>query len=97
MKKEKKKTESSTTLPERLAKTLALSPDMLGDIPRFTMNGNRDLQIENYKGVLSYDMGEIKLGSKNYTIRITGRELQIVIITDDDITITGEISSISFI
>lgn len=79
-----------------LAKTLEISKDLLTDIPRFSLNDNNELQIENYKGIVSYDFDEIKLGAKNYTIKIEGENLKINSITDEDILITGTIKSLSF-
>ena len=35
-----------------LAKTLEISKDLLTDIPRFSLNDNNELQIENYKGIV---------------------------------------------
>ncbi|MBR2500230.1 MAG: sporulation protein YqfC [Clostridia bacterium] len=92
MKKKKEKIKVS----QMLAKTLEISKDLLTDIPRFSLNDNNELQIENYKGIVSYDFDEIKLGAKNYTIKIEGENLKINSITDEDILITGTIKSLSF-
>lgn len=92
----KKRTERKN-VKERLNDVLDLPSDMLLDIPRMTMNDNRELQIENYRSVLEYEDGQIKLNSKNYIIKINGKKLEIVSITDDEIFIRGVITSISFL
>ena len=92
----KKRTERKN-VKERLNDVLDLPSDMLLDIPRMTMNDNRELQIENYRSVLEYEDGQIKLNSKNYIIKINGKKLEIVSITDEEIFIRGVITGISFL
>ncbi len=92
-----KKNKEKIKISQALAKTLEISKDMLIDIPRFILNDNNELQVENYKGIVSYNFDEIKLGAKNYTIKIEGENLKINSITDEDILITGNIKSLSFI
>ncbi len=92
-----RKNKEKPAIKQRLAKALEISKDMLIDIPRFILNDNNELQIENYKGIVSYDFDEIRLGAKNYTIKIEGENLKINSITDEDILITGKIKSLSFV
>ena len=92
----KKRTERKN-VKERLNDVLDLPSDMLLDIPRMTMNDNRELQIENYRSVLEYEDGQIKRNSKNHIIKINGKKLEIVSITDDEIFIRGVITGISFL
>ena len=91
-----KKNKNKPAIKQKIAKTLEISEDLLCDIPRFILNDNREIQVENYKGILSYEENEIKLGSKNYKVKITGTSLKITVITDEYIIITGSISSLSF-
>lgn len=92
-----KENKEKITFKQKLAKTLEISKDIISDIPRFTINDNNEIRIENYKGILSYEAEEIKLGSKKYTISINGKNLKISSITDEDIMIIGEITSLSFV
>ena len=68
---------------------------MLCDVPHFTLTDNREIRIENYKGILSKT--ENNLGAKNYKIKITGEELKITVITDEFIVIVGSVSALSFV
>lgn len=83
-------------MKQKIANSLDIPEDILCDVPRFTLSDNRELQIENYKGILSYADEEVRLGAKSYTIRVEGKSLKITIITDEYIVITGEILSLSF-
>ena len=91
-----KENKEKVTFGQKIAKTFDISKDIFSDIPRFTINDNNELRVENYKGIISYEFNEIKLGSKKYTIVINGESLKINSITDEDILIIGEISSMSF-
>lgn len=92
-----KRNNERKTIKQKLSKTLEIPKDLLSDIPRFTLNDNNELRIENYKGIISYDFGEIKLGAKKYTIKVLGENLKINAITDEDILITGKIHMLSFV
>lgn len=82
---------------ERLSDTLAIPKDILLDLPRITVGGNRELEIENYKNVLEYLDSTIQLNCKDYIIKICGKKLEITSITDESVCIKGVISSISFL
>lgn len=83
------------TKKERLSAALDLPLDMVADVPHFTLNDNRELSIENYKSIEGYEPTEITLRSKNYRICITGHNLQIIAITDDEILIRGTIRALA--
>ncbi len=80
---------------KRLSGLLDVPLDVVADVPRFTLNDNCELSIENYKSIESYEPAEICLRSKHYRITITGKNLQIVTITDDEILIQGIITNLS--
>ncbi len=83
-------------MKRKIASSLAIPGDILCDVPHFTLSDNKELQIENYKGILSYSESEVALGAKDYKIIITGEKLKITVITDEYIEINGKISALSF-
>ena len=91
-----KKRKEKKTAAERISAVLDVSLDMVADVPRFTMNDNRELSVENYKSIEGYEPEEIRLRSKQYRIVIAGSGLNIVAITDEEILIRGCIKSLSF-
>ncbi len=83
-------------VPKKIAKTLDIPEDvMLGSL-RLTMMSNRELRIENYKSILEYETDKITLNTKDMLIAIGGEKLDIGVICDDEILVTGEISSLEF-
>ena len=93
MRKRKAKRQS---LPKKIAKTLDIPEDILFNSPRMIMTSNNDLRIENYKSILEYETEKITLMTKEFIIEICGKDLNITIITDEEISITGVILSLNF-
>ncbi len=93
----KKETAPKKTKRERLSQMLDVPLDVVADVPRFTLNDNRELSIENYKSIEGYEKTEILLRCKQYQIRIQGENLEIIAITDEEIVIHGIISSLSLL
>lgn len=81
---------------ELVCGSFSLPEDMLLDLPRITLSGNHELEIENYKNVLEYLDTCIQLNCKDYVIKICGCRLAILSITDESISIRGNITQISF-
>ena len=91
-----KKNKINQGMKRKIASTLAIPEDILCDVPRFTVNDNREIQIENHKGILSYEENEISLGAKGYKIIIQGKKLKITVITDEYMIINGTINALMF-
>lgn len=82
---------------ERFTEMLELPKDLVLDRPKLTLIGNRDLMIENYKSVLEYDAGILRINTGSGIIRIAGSDLSIREITSEDIVISGMVRSVEFI
>ncbi len=93
----KKENAPKKTKRERLSQMLDVPLDVVADVPRFTLNDNRELSIENYKSIEGYEKTEIVLRAKQYRIRILGENLEIMAITDQEIVIHGIITSLSLL
>ncbi|MBR5236760.1 MAG: sporulation protein YqfC [Clostridia bacterium] len=92
-----KRVENKKSRTQRLSSLLEIPLDMVADVPRITLNDNRELSVENYKSIEGYEPDEIILRSKNYRIIITGKSLQIIAITNDEILIQGTVCGLSFV
>ncbi len=84
------------SVPKKIAKTLDIPEDILFDVPRILMTSNEDVRIENYKSILEYENEKITLMAKEFIIELHGKNLNITIITDDEISICGTVLSINF-
>ncbi|OPX46440.1 YabP family protein [Ruminiclostridium hungatei] len=96
-KKDKKlKPVKKPNLKERVTEVLELPKEIVLNMPKLTMLGNGDLIVENYKGILEYDEGIIRLNTASGIIRVTGADIYIKEITMESIMIFGNIQSLEF-
>lgn len=66
-----------------------------GDV-KIAITGNRELYIENYRGILEYTDQCMVLQTKNGFLKIAGKKLQIAFYTNEDMKITGILNCIEF-
>ena len=61
-----------------------------------TLTGNREAYVENYRVLLGYTEDNIVIQGKKETVTIRGKNFLIQYFTNDDMKITGCISSIEY-
>lgn len=83
------------TIRERIADATAIPDELLLDTFRIVMTGERELTVENFKGILEYSASLIRLRVTGGRIAVEGGALEIKTVTDDEIQISGRISSVS--
>ncbi len=62
----------------------------------FTITGTNDLCVENYRGMTEYTDQIIRLQSKSGQIKITGKKLEVIYYTNDEMKIHGHIRTIEY-
>lgn len=81
---------------ELLVESLKLPKDMMMGAFMLSMIGNREVFIENYRGILEYTDTCILLQTKNGQVRFEGSGLMISYYTNEDMKISGCIASVIF-
>ena len=61
-----------------------------------TITGTNDLCVENYRGMTEYTDQIIRLQSKSGQIKITGKKLEVIYYTNDEMKIHGHIRTIEY-
>lgn len=84
------------TLRERAADALDISKEVLLDTVLITCIGNREMTLENYKGIIEYTDTCIRVKAKPNAVRVTGEKLELRNISRDLLYITGKIGEIGF-
>lgn len=82
---------------ESFSETINLPSDILAGASIMTIMGQREVCIENYKGIIEYTREKIRVQTKTGRIHIEGRGLNIKYYTGDDMKVTGFISTIQFL
>ena len=81
---------------EQIAEMTEIPKDFMMNMPRVTILGNREIYVDNYKGLLEYSQEVIRLLTTNKIISIKGDGLLITRIVEDAIFVGGNIISVEF-
>jgi len=92
-----KKKENKQKLRDRITNLMDIPKEVTQDLSRVVIIGEKELVIENYKGILEYDSTIIRAKTVGRSVKVVGRNLDIGVVTDEEIQITGEIDSFEFI
>ncbi len=78
---------------ELVHKALELPPELSGRT-RIVLLGNREISIQNFKGIVSYEDTFVRLNTADFMLCIRGEGLQIQHINDEDTIVSGTICGI---
>ncbi len=81
----------------RLNELLDIPATALSGVPQIELAGNREALVDGCQGVLEYNEAVIKLATGNMSIRFTGRDLQLKVLTHTSAVVVGFITGIEFI
>ena len=80
----------------KLVEKLMHTNDIFYKDVKIAITGNKDIYIENYRGIIEYTDISIILQTKTGILKITGNGLQIAFYTNEDMKIKGYIKTIEF-
>lgn len=92
-----RESEERTSKKELLINSLKLPKDTMLGASILTITGNREIWLENYRGILEYTSGRILLQAKTCQICIEGTRLSIDYYTNEDMKISGCICGIRYL
>lgn len=81
---------------DRIVEILELPRDVVQDLPRLVLTGDRRLVIENHKGVIEYTSALLRLNTSRGELRVEGKSLTLVSILREEIWIEGHIEHVEF-
>lgn len=67
------------------------------DIPYITIAGDRSVTVENYCGIISYESESVKINTRQAILKIEGGDLYLSCITDELISVAGQVKKVEFI
>lgn len=86
-----------TGLLEKTAQVFDLPADVVAGLPRLELVGDRELRMENHKGILAYGTREIYISGGAFGIRVCGEELELRTMNALELLITGQITQIHIV
>ena len=78
----------------RLDKILEMPEEVYSNTPKLTITGFNEIVLENYKGILEYEEFFASISTYIGIVNISGQNLNLEKMTNDDIKITGKIESV---
>ncbi len=69
----------------------------LHGLPRLTLTGDRELLVEQHRGLTRYSAGEITIALQKGSVRLTGKNLRLVAMDKEAVLIAGEIKEMAFL
>jgi len=76
---------------------LDLPPDLVLGLPRIIMIGNRQLTIENHRGVDHFGSGQLRLKLDDGKLELSGEDLVIRAIWKNEVLVEGVIREIRYV
>ncbi len=96
LRRKKDASEERTGLREHIANSFESSKEILLDVPRLIFIGNKEITIENYRGIVEYTDTLLVLETNPHQIRIEGRNLEVKTITQEMLYIKGFFYKVEF-
>lgn len=76
---------------------LDIPEELIFQIPISIVKSNREIEIENYKGIIEYGEEKIRINTRSGIIKISGEKLTLKQIATEKIIIAGTINKIEFL
>lgn len=81
---------------EKVLSKLDFPPDIAMDLPKIIVIGNRQITIENHKGILVFENDLIKINSRIGTVSVKGNNFEILFIGETSISVSGTFKEILY-
>lgn len=88
--------ERRRSVREKIADTVDVSKEILLNSVKVVLIGNREITVENYKGIVEYTAETVVLDANPHRIRLDGKNLTVRAITGELLCVEGEISKLAF-
>lgn len=79
-----------------IAEKMSLPKDVILDLPRISICGDKEIFIENHKGIMEYTNETIRIKTNDGITHVYGSGLRIVLLETDRLVINGEFSRVEY-
>lgn len=76
---------------------LDLPGELAIGVPSMELTGNRQFFMTQHKGVLAYSPETVEISGGSLLVRLTGRELQLLAMTETELRIGGWIEKVELV
>ena len=78
----------------KLAELLEIPEDIVLDLPRLTLVGNIEVTLENHRGIVEYTPQKLRMALPEGELIISGEDLALVSLAQEEVIVRGRIKSI---
>lgn len=89
-----KKKRAAQSLKRKFAEISDLPYELVTDCSRMVLTGDKEFLIENYSGIIEYEMHRIKLRSASGIISVAGDNLTINELDNEQLLVKGKLRCI---
>lgn len=76
---------------------LDLPPELAYGVPQMELMGQRQFLMAQHKGVLSYSAELVEISGGSMVVRLTGRDLQLLAMTEEELRLGGVIEKVELV
>ncbi|MBQ3125237.1 MAG: sporulation protein YqfC [Clostridia bacterium] len=84
------------SIKELFAEKMSLPKDVVLDLPRVSICGDKEIFIENHKGIMEYTSSCIRIKTNDGITHIYGEDMKIIILETDRMVINGEFLRVEY-
>lgn len=81
----------------RCAEALDLPADLVAGLAKIELTGDREVYIARHRGILAYSETEIDVNTDGFIVRITGEQLQLTVMTEEELRIGGRVGKVELL
>ena len=79
---------------EQTAETFDLPGDLVAGLPSIEVVGDREVRMENHRGILAYGSQAIHISGGKLIVKVRGEGLELRSMNADELLITGQIQAL---
>lgn len=80
----------------RINEFLEIPREIVSKVPKITITAFDEILIENFKGILEYEEFFVRISTHIGNVNISGFNLKLSQMTEDDIMVSGKIEKLDF-
>ncbi len=78
-----------------LTNALEIPREVLSNVSVITIVGKNEVEIENYKSILEFGETRVVINAEKNVIEILGEKLTLKCVTNENVSVFGDVSSVS--
>ncbi len=87
---------NKTSLLSRAENAFDVATGTLSNLPNLTLYGTTLVEIDNFKALLDFSSDAVRVNTTDGIVRIDGISLRLAFMTDESISVKGNIRNLSF-